>query len=149
VKCGIMVCDQGPHHFDVSTIPVYVAPLDESEQVSPGIAFIPTWATSLGLLDNITTYTLSSMFRATVSVNFLQIVVRVLIECTNLRDIRLNFNVYSYHVPVIRLLRNITSVTLGRPSRTVLTQIGPWVEDFIKPLGSLSISVHLPGLPVR
>ena len=144
-----MVCDQGPLHFDIPTIPVHIAPLKEFGQHFSGTTFIPTWATSLGLLDNITTYTLSPIFQVIVPVNFLQVVVRVLIECTNLRDIRLDFNLYSCHVPVIRLLRNMTSVTLGRPSRTVLTQMGPWVEKFIQPLESLSISVNTPWLPVR
>jgi hypothetical protein len=65
-----------------------------------------------------------------------------LIKCENLREIKLDFNIYSYHVPVIRLLDNLQSLTLGQPSRAVLAQIGPWIEKFTRPLQNLCISVN-------
>jgi len=63
-----------------------------------------------------------------------------LIKCENLREIKLDFNIYSYHIPVIRLLDNLQSLTLGQPSRAVLAQIGPWIEKFTRPLQNLCIS---------
>lgn len=114
------------------------APYNESAQGSSDT--IPAWAVSLGRLENLRSYALCSTYRTTISQNFLESVVHVLIKFKNLREIRLNFNVYSYHVPVVRLLSNLPSITLGRPSRAVLAQITPWIEEFKKPLESLSIS---------
>ena len=104
---------------------------------------------SIGKLENLTSYTFCSTFRATISAEFFQIVVHVLVKCKNLRDIRLDFNVYSYHVPVIRLLGNLSAITFSRPSRPVLTQIGPWIEEFTQPLENFSIIVNLPPSFVR
>jgi hypothetical protein len=130
-------------------MPTHTAPHNESGQSFLETSAIPTWATSIGKLENLTSYTLCSAYRATISAEFLQIVVHALVKCKNLRDIQLDFNVYSYHVPVIRLLGNLSSITFSRPSRTVLTQIGPWVERFQQPLENFSIIVNLPQIFVR
>src|SRR6202020_3168518 len=100
----------------VHLMSIHLAPNNESGQSSSDA--IPAWAVSLGRLENLKSYTLRSTFRATISANFLQTVIHILIKCKNLRDIRLDFNLYSYHVPAIRLLSNLSSIALGRPSRT-------------------------------
>jgi hypothetical protein len=138
VCCGIFIV------IRTFIMPTHTAPQNESGQSFSETSAIPAWAISIGKLENLTSYTLCSTFRATISAEFLQIVVHVLVKCKNLRDIRLDFNVYSYHVPVIRLLGNLSAITFGRPSRAVLTQIGPWIEEFTQPLENLSIIVNLP-----
>jgi len=87
---------------------------------------------SLSTFTNLVSYTLHSSVDGLPFIppkSFLEIV-KALTELPlgRLRELHLDFNVYSYHFRNLIQLRNLRRITLGRPSRFVLENIPEWMD---------------------
>lgn len=120
------------------TVP-HIYPAKEGTRSAP-------WQSSLSSLQSLRSYKLTFMAPAPsnnriISSMTLEMAVDALQACRRLCDVNLDISVYSYHVRSLRRLHGLSSVQLGRPSRSVISQMGFWSDTFTKPLQLLALHV--------
>lgn len=103
------------------------------------------WQSSIRGLANLRSYKINAPLTQSriLTSTFLEMAVDALQACHKLRHVYIDMAIYSYHMPSLRRLQNVSSVQLGRPSRTVVSQMSSWLDSLITPLQCLALHVGI------
>lgn len=106
------------------------------------------WQSSIRGLANLRSYKINAPLAQSriLTSTFLEMAVDALQACHKLRHVYIDMAIYSYHMPSLRRLQNVSSIQLCRPSRTVVSQMSSWLDSFNMPLQCLALHVSIPCL---